>query len=298
MYEQINSNKRKSWALFVLFFIFLLGLGWIFGYALFGVPELGLIITAIIAVIAILVAYYKSDAIVLNLTKAREVKKAEYPHLFHTIEGLSLAAGIPKPKLYVMEDKALNAFATGRSPENGVVVVTTGLVEKLDRLEIEGVLAHEMSHIKNFDIRFGTMVVVLVGLVALISDIMLRSFIWGGAGRSRSGKGGGGAIIIIALVLAILTPFIAAALRLAISRKREFLADADGALLTRYPEGLASALEKLEGDKRPLATANKATAHLFISNPLKKSPKFLDGLFSTHPKTEDRVKALRGMGSI
>ena len=295
MYEQIESNKRKSWLLFVAFFIFLLILGWVFGYVFFGSAELGIVITAVIAVIAILVAYYKSDTIVLNLTKAREVQKSEYPHLFHTIEGLALAAGIPKPKLYVMEDEALNAFATGRSPEKGVVVVTTGLVKKLNRLEMEGVLAHELSHIKNYDIRFGTMVVVLVGLVALISDIMLRSFIWGGAGRDRNSGKGGAAILVLALVLAVLTPFIAAAIRLSISRKREFLADADGALLTRYPEGLASALEKISSDKRPLATANKATAHLFISNPLKTAPRFLDGMFSTHPKTEDRVKALRSM---
>jgi heat shock protein HtpX len=219
------------------------------------------------------------------------------------VEGLAIAAGIPKPRCYVIDDTAPNAFASGRNPENAVVVVTTGILQKLNRAELEGVIAHELSHIKNYDILVQTLAVVMVGVIVLMSDWILRTFLWGGRGRRRSSseKGGGnlGAIlIVVALVLAILSPIIAQLLRLAVSRKREFLADADGAMLTRYPTGLASALRKLSADREPLEAANKATAHMYIINPLKDQKHgggAMAKLFSTHPPIEDRIAALEKM---
>ena len=242
--------------------------------------------------------YYSSDKIVLAISRARPVTKEEYPYLFNTVEGLAIAAGIPAPRCYVIDDSAPNAFATGRNPQHSVICVTTGLLQKMNRLELEGVIAHEMSHIKNYDVLLQTVAVVMVGIVALLSDWMLRSFWWGGGRKRDREKGGGSAGVIIftlGLVLAILSPLVAQLIQLAISRRREFLADANGAMLTRYPAGLASALKKLAADPEPLEVANKATAHLYIVNPLKNVKGRVNKLFSTHPPVEERIAALEKM---
>ena len=299
MYEKIRNNKIKSFFLCFFFAALVLALGWVFGQ-FSGFGYWGLILAAVIAILMSIGAYYYSDKIVLRMSKARPLEKHEYPFLFHTIEGLTIASGLPAPRAYIIDDTAPNAFATGRNPQHAVICVTTGLLQKLNRLELEGVIAHEMSHIKNYDMLLMTMTVVMVGIVALLSDWMYRVFWYGGGrrkSRSRSGGSGGGAAIlmVIALLLAILAPLIAQLIKLAISRRREFLADADGALLTRYPEGLASALEKLDADYEPLEVANKATAHLYIINPLREHRRKFNSLFSTHPPTQQRIAALREM---
>jgi heat shock protein HtpX len=299
MYEQITRNKWKSFFLILFFLCLIFAISWAFGQVT-GWGTEGLIIAGVIAVIMTFGSYYASDKIVLAISRARPVKKEDYPYLYNVVEGLAIAAGLPKPRCYVIDDTAPNAFASGRNPENSVIVVTTGLLQKLNRAELEGVIAHEMSHIKNYDVLVQTLAVVMVGVVALLSDWTLRTFFWGG-GRRRSreqSSGGGNAaavFIVVALVLAILSPIIAQLLRLAISRKREFLADANGALLTRYPPGLASALKKLSADREPLEAANKATAHLYIVNPLKNIKGRMNKLFSTHPPIEERVAALEKM---
>ncbi|MBW2970673.1 M48 family metallopeptidase, partial [Candidatus Woesearchaeota archaeon] len=242
-----------------------------------------------------LISYYTGDKIVLKLSRARPLEKGEFPHLWHVIDGLAVAAGIPKPKAYVIEDNAINAFATGRDPEHASVAVTTGAVQKLDRDELEGVVAHELSHIKNYDIRTMLLAAVLVGVVAMLSDFMLRSFFWGRGNRDREG---GGSLQLIGLaigfVMALLAPLIANLIKMAISRKREYLADASGAMLTRYPQGLADALRKIANDNTQIKGASNATAHLYISNPFKKKG-FVSNLFSTHPPIEDRIKVLEAM---
>ena len=299
MYEQISSNKRRSFFLVLFFLALIFLLVWLFEQMM-GWGTEGLIAAVVIALAMTVGSYYASDKIVLAMSKARPVTKEEFPYLYNVVEGLTIASGLPKPRCYVIDDTAPNAFATGRNPKNSVVVVTTGLLEKLNRVELEGVIAHEMSHIKNYDVLLQTLTVVMVGVVALLSDWMLRSFWWGG-GRRRSsdrGKGGGGGaaiILVVALVMAVLSPLIAQLIRLAISRKREFLADASGAMLTRYPPGLASALRKISADKEPLEVANKATAHLYIVNPLKDLKGSVNKLFSTHPPIEDRIAALEKM---
>jgi heat shock protein HtpX len=299
LYEQISSNKRRSFLLIVFFLALIFALAWLFEQMM-GWGTEGLVLAAIIAVAMTIGSYYASDKIVLTMSKARPVKKEEYPHLYNVVEGLAIAAGVPRPRCYVIDDSAPNAFATGRNPQNSVIVVTTGLLDKLNRVELEGVVAHEMSHIKNYDVRLQTLTVVMVGVVALLSDWMRRSFWWGGGRRrssDRSKGGGGGAALImaLALVMAILSPLIAQLIRLAISRKREFLADASGAMLTRYPPGLASALRKISADKEPLEAANKATAHLYIVNPLLEHGGRINKLFSTHPPIEERIAALEKM---
>lgn len=295
MYEQIASNKRKSFFLILFFLCLVFALAWLLG-ELTNLGPQGLILAIIIAVALTFGSYYSSDKIVLAISKARPVTKKEYPHLYNVVEGLAIAAGLPKPRCYIIDDTAPNAFATGRNPKNSVVVVTTGLLQKLNRAELEGVIAHEMAHIKNYDILVMTLAVVMVGVVALLSDWILRTFLWGG--RKRSSKDGGnlGAIfVVVGLVLAIFSPLIAQLIRLAVSRKREFLADANGAFLTRYPPGLASALKKLDADREPLEAANKATAHLYIVNPLKEIKGNVNKLFSTHPPIKERVAALEKM---
>jgi heat shock protein HtpX len=297
MYEQITRNKWKSFFLILFFLCLIFAISWAFGEVT-GLGTLGLVIAGVIAVAMTFGSYYASDKIVLAISRARPVKKEDYPYLYNVVEGLAIAAGLPKPRCYVIDDTAPNAFASGRNPENSVIVVTTGLLQKLNRAELEGVIAHEMSHIKNYDILVQTLAVVMVGIVALLSDWTLRTFFWGGGRRRSREKGGGNAaaiIIVVALVLAILSPIIAQLLRLAISRKREFLADANGALLTRYPPGLASALKKLSADREPLEAANKATAHLYIVNPLKNIKGRVNKLFSTHPPIEKRIAELEKM---
>jgi heat shock protein HtpX len=298
MYEQIASNKRKSFFLVFFFLALIFLLAWLFEQIM-GMGTGGLIFAVILAVGMTVGSYYYSDKVVLAMSKARPVTKEELPYLYNVVEGLTIAAGLPPPRCYVIDDTAPNAFATGRNPKNSVIVVTTGLLEKLNRVELEGVIAHEMSHIKNYDVLLQTLTVVMVGVVALLSDWMRRSFWWGGGRRKTSGSGkagGAGAIVVaVGLVMAILSPLIAQLIRLAISRKREFLADASGAMLTRYPPGLASALRKISADREPLEVANKATAHLYIVNPLKDLRGAVNKLFSTHPPIEERIAALEKM---
>tara|TARA_Y100000310_G_scaffold221679_1_gene223303 strand:+ start:155 stop:1051 length:897 start_codon:yes stop_codon:yes gene_type:complete len=295
MTEEVRKNKFRS-VLLISFFILLIGLlGTVIGW-LYGNPYIGVTLALLIAVIWTLISYFSGNKMILNMSGAKEVKKEQYPHLFHTVEGLALAAGLPTPKAYVIEDTALNAFATGRDPENASITVTTGLLDKLDRQELEGVVAHEMSHIKNYDVRFMMLTAILVGIVVLLSDFLLRSFLFGG-GRRNSDSGYIGIIlIVVGLVLAILTPIIGEIIKLAISRKREYMADANGAFLSRYPPGLASALKKISEDPDPLVDkANRATAHLFISTPFRKKKGWVTKLFATHPPIQERIKRLEEM---
>jgi len=251
----------------------------------------------IVAIIYALISYYSAGKITLAVARAKAIKKSDHPKLYRIVENLSIAAGMPTPKIYLINDSALNAFATGRSPEHASVAITKGLLDQLDKAELEGVMAHELSHVKNYDIRLQSVTVALIGLIVLVSDIFLRSMFYGRRRRTSNSKGNA-AFMLIGIVLAILTPIIAKIMHLAISRQREYLADASGALLTRYPEGLARALEKIKADHEPLEVANKATAHMYIENPLRneKGGKWLNNLFASHPNTDDRIKRLRKMG--
>ncbi|OGD26866.1 MAG: zinc metalloprotease HtpX [Candidatus Aminicenantes bacterium RBG_13_63_10] len=295
MYEQIARNKRKSFFLVLFFLAIIFGLTWTFGY-LTDLGVGGLVLAVVIAAVSGLIGYFGSDKIVLAISKARPATREEFPHLVNVVEGLTIAAGVPQPQCYVIDDTAPNAFASGRDPQHSVICVTTGLLQKLNRAELEGVVAHEMSHIRYYDIRLQTLAVVMVGVVALLSDWILRSVMWGGGRKSSRDKGNiAGILIIVGLVLAVVAPIASQLIRLAISRKREFLADAGAAELTRYPAGLASALRKIAADTEPLEAANKATAHMYIVNPLKNFRGRVNNLFSTHPPVEERVKALEAM---
>jgi len=293
LYTHQDSNIRKTWLLFSVFFIFIIGLGWVFSYQ-FDSPAI-LILAVFFSVFMSFFSYWYSDKIVLAMSRARLIKKEDAPELYRIVENLCITAGLPLPRIFIIDEMAPNAFATGRDAKRAVVAVTRGILEKLDRSELEGVIAHELSHIGNKDMLLQTVVVVLVGLVALLSDWFLRWSFFGGRRRNSDNDSGqlGAIMLIIGVILAILSPLIATLIQLAISRKREFLADASGALLTRYPEGLARALEKISQDQTPLRVANKATSHLFIANPFK--GKKVSKLFMTHPPVEERTKALRGM---
>lgn len=294
VYNQIDSNKNRTWLLLGGFLIFMIGLGWVVSY----VFELTWLLPAVVifASLQAFVSYWWSDKITLSIAGARQVDKKTASELYRIVENLSITAGLPVPKVYIIEDPAPNAFATGRDPKNAVVAVTTGLLQKLEKPELEGVIAHELSHIGNYDIRLMTIVVVLVGITALISDFVLHYTFWGG-GRSREGGQAQAIILVVGIVFALLAPLVAVLIKLALSRKREYLADANGVLLTRYGEGLARALEKIEADRTPLKKANKATAHLYIANPLKDHKKdsvsFFSKMFNTHPPVEERVKRIR-----
>jgi len=299
MFDEVRRNKVESWMMMGIFIVIIAILGGIIGFTWGGFDPMslyfGLVLAVISSLIYILISFYTGDRLVLATTGAKPVTKKEYPHLFHSVEGLAIAAGLPPPKAYVIDDSALNAFATGRDPEHASITVTTGLLKKLSRQELEGVVAHEMSHIKNFDIRVMMLAAVLVGVITLLSDILLRSFLWGRRGNRDSGNLQL-IMIVVGLVLAILTPIVAQLIRLAISRKREFAADANGALLTRYPPGLAGALKKIRTDPDPLVdNANRATAHLFISTPFRKKSGWVTGLFATHPPIDERIKRLESM---
>ena len=296
IYEQVDRNKQKSLLIVVVFIVFVIGSTYLLSQALgYGLSFVGwaLVLSGVMSFIS----YYYSDKIILSLSKARPASRKKDFHFYTVAENLSLAAHLPKPKLYVIEDTALNAFATGRDPEHAVVVVTTGLLNRLSRTELEGVIAHELSHVKNYDIRLMSIVTVLVGIVTLLADWFLRISYWGGGRRSRNGSNQLTVVLLVAgFVLALLSPLIARLIKLAISRRREFLADASGSSLTKYPEGLARALVKISQDKEPLEAANKATAHLYISNPLKNHHDAIGwfaGLFNTHPPIKQRIKALR-----
>jgi len=293
MYEQISSNVWKSYGLIVFFILLIGGLGYVFAETT-GYPEI-LPIAVVFAIVSSIGSYYYSDRIVLGISHARPATKEEHAHLVNSVEGLAIAAGLPAPRIYVIDDSAPNAFATGRDPTRAVICVTTGLMEKLNRVELEGVIGHEMAHIKGYDIRLMTLVAVLAGTVVLLSDWLLRSMWYGRGVRSRRRAEGGPIILVVALLAAVLAPLVATLIQLAISRSREFLADAQGALLTRFPDGLADALAKISADTEPLEAANKATAHMYIVNPLKDIRGGLNALFSTHPPADERVRRLRAM---
>ena len=309
-FESLTSaNKRNSVILVVLFVAFICVLGAALGWAIFGDPTAAIpsiAIALVVSGIMALVGYYSGSEMVLAMSGAHPIAKEDDPQLYNIVEELSIASGLPMPKLYMIDTPAMNAFATGRDPKHAVVAVTRGLRERMDRDELQGVLAHELSHVKNLDIRFMTLLAVLVGVVVLLADIGLRTIFWGGGRRRRSEGSGGGAImivvIIVALVLAILAPIFAQLIQLAASRQREFLADADGAKLTRYPEGLARALEELAKDTEPLATASRATSHLFIVQPMMASGRKPGGsgtsMWSSHPPIEERVRRLRSLGDL
>lgn len=291
MFEEVRKNNIYSNLLIVFFIIFIGFLGSVIGYV-YGSVYFGLIFAVFFGIIYFLIMYSSGDKMVLSMSGAKPVTKRQYPHLFHAVEGLAVAAGIPTPKTYVIEDTALNAFATGIKPEKASVTVTTGLMNKLNRQELEGVIAHEISHVKNYDIKYMLLVTVLIGVVTLLSDFLLRSFLWGGKGKKSKGGQLQLILILVGLLTAILSPFIVQLIRMAISRKKEFAADARAAILTRYPPGLANALKKIKNDPDPLVDkANKATAHLFISTPFRKA----SSLFATHPPIDERIKKLEAM---
>lgn len=290
MYKQIDSNKRRTVILIILFIILIIALGYIITY-IFGYGYDVIILAAIFSIVMTLFSYYSGDKVALWSAGAKLIKKEDNPYVYRMVENLCITAGIPYPEVYIINDPAPNAFATGRDPEHASVALTTGLIERMENEELEGVIAHELSHIKNYDIRLMMVVLVLVGFIAIVSNMFLRVRI---SGSNRKG-GAGGILVLVGVVLMLLSPLIAKIIQLAISRKREYLADASGALLTRYPEGLAKALEKIAEYKEPMLKATSATAHLYISSPFGASKKFMANLFSTHPPIEERIKSLREM---
>jgi len=295
MYSEIDSNKRKTIILIFLFTIIIVAIGWTFGQ-MYDAPDVGIILAVLVAVIMNLVGYYKGDAVALASSGAKAIEKSDSPELYNLVENLAITSGLPTPKIYIIDDPSPNAFATGRDPQHSSVAVTTGLLKVMNRQEMEGVLAHEMSHIGNYDIRIMTIVVVLVGTIMLLSDVMLRSMYFRGRGN-KDNQQLQMILILVGLILAILSPILAQLIKLAVSRSREYLADASGALLTRYPDGLASALEKIAAYDRPMVKANHATAHLFLANPFDpKVEKKFELWFSTHPPIEERIKRLHNMG--
>lgn len=304
MYEQIAANRRNTLLLFTLVIVLLGSLGFILGEVLApGAGLFGLVVMAGVAVLWILVSVFAGDRIVHTITGAREAPREEFPVLHNVVEEMAIAAGLPKPAVYVIDDPSPNAFATGRDPGSAAVTVTTGLLAKLDRDELQGVVAHEMAHIRNRDVLYAVVLAIIVGLIALVCEVMLRSLRFGAVSRGRGGgRGAGGAqvvILLVALVFAILAPISATLLQLAVSRQREYLADATGAQLTRYPQGLARALEKIAADPAPLRTANRATQHLFIVNPLKSLKRAARShVWSTHPPIQERIRRLNAMAFV
>lgn len=306
MYEHIAKNKAKTIFIMFGFVVFIAVVGFALGYYmdyLYGISGhnsiIFMIFALIIAIIMSFSSYYYSDKMVLGLTGAKPLSREENPRVYYMVEGLSIAAGAPLPKIYIIEDKGMNAFATGRNPQNGVIVFTSGLVDNLNDEELKGVISHELSHIKNYDILLGTVVVIFVGMISIISNIALRGFFFGNR-RSKSSRNSGGGILsliflILGLLLLLFSPLIATLIRLAISRNREYLADSTGALISRYPAGLASALKKISKSSE-VSTASNATAHLFIASPFgSRTKKLFSNLFSTHPPIEERVRRLESM---
>lgn len=278
------------------FLAMIIFIGWLFAYT-YNAPEI-IYIAVALSLATNFFAYWHSDKVALAMSAARPASKESHPELFRIVENLSITAGLPMPRIYVMHGAQINAFATGRDPKHAAVAVTEGALAKLSKAELEGVMAHELSHIGNRDILISSVVVVLAGLVAIMGDWFVRMSLWGNLNRDDNNRQGGAIILALGLVVAILMPILATIIQLAVSRKREFLADADGALLTRYPEGLASALEKISADETPMRHAHTGTAHLFIANPFKGKQKtnWFAKLFMTHPPLEERVRALREMG--
>ncbi len=286
-YDRIEENRRNSYILIALVFGVCLAAVWGFSLLFFGDSELGFILGALFSGGYVAVTYFAADGMILSVSGAREAKKEEFPYLVNVVEGLSIAAGVPMPKIYVIDDPAPNAFAVGISPEKASVAFTTGLLDMMNRAELEGVAAHELSHIKNLDSRMATIAVAMVGLIVILSDMGLRSMFWG---RGNDRRGGGGALALVGLLIIIASPIVAQLVRLALSRQREYLADASGAQLTRYPEGLASALEKMKKSGTMVQHATDATASLYFANPLS-----MGGMFSTHPPLDERIKRLKEM---
>ncbi|MDA0207890.1 MAG: M48 family metalloprotease [bacterium] len=299
MYNQITSNKRKTWILLLGFSVFAVGIVTLLAFQ-FGAPiEDALIGGTVFAVMYSVISFYVSDRVVLGVTGAKPIEKRDHPELYRIVENLSITAGLPTPKIYIINDPSPNAFATGRDPHHASVAFTTGLLQVLNKQELEGVVAHELGHVKNLDIRIMTLVVVLVGLVLLVSQMMLRMRFLHINNRSKDARGLMIVLLVVHLLVALLAPLVAQVIKLAISREREYLADATSALLTRYPAGLASALQKIRDHAVPMQKANDATAHLFISDPFggKNKTPILHKLFMTHPPIEDRVARLQKMGS-
>ncbi len=296
MYDQIAANKRKTWFLIILVAGLIIGLSALYSYIQGIDPASMIIVGTIIASVHALISYFLADKVALASSGAKAIKKQDSPELWRLVENLCIASGQPVPAIYIIQDESPNAFATGRDPEHASIAFTTGILNILDKQELEGVIAHELSHVKNYDIRVMTIVVVLVGAIMLLADIMLHTMHFG----RRDERGNSAAILaIVGLVLAILSPLFAQLLKLAISRNREYLADASGALLTRYPEGLAQALEKISLAARPMQKANHATSHLFIANPFggeRNRRSSLSSMFSTHPPIDERIRRLRDMG--
>lgn len=297
-WERVASNKRVTWLLFFAFFLLFGALITVIVLAT-GLPIGALGVFGISLIVYAVFSYFGSTRAVLSISGAHEVTKEEEWEFVRRVENLCIGAGLPMPRTWVIEDSAPNAFATGISPQKAHVVVTRGLLNKLEPIELEGVIAHELSHIANYDIRVMTVTVLLVGMIALLSDIFLRFTVWGSGSRPSNRKKGGGSggaiLLVVALLAAILAPLVAQTLKFAISRRREYLADASGALLCRHPEALARALEKIRDDREPLEAANKATAHMYIYNPLREHTSGLNGLFDTHPPIEERIRILRSM---
>jgi len=298
IYSAISANKNKTWLIMLLFVLIITTVVYVFSKALgYGLGFAG--IALILAGFTSIGSYYYSDKIVLATAKAKQIQKSDNPELFNIVENLCIGDGLPMPKIYIINDDSPNAFATGRDPKHAIVCVTTGIFALLDKSELEGVIAHELSHVKNFDIRLMGIVAVLVGFIAILANLFTYQLMWGGLGNDREDRNNNLQVIflIIGIVLAILSPIVATLIQLAVSRKRELLADASGVLLTRYPEALASALDKLSKDPHSLKSASNATAHLFIVNPFKgkSTRQWFTSLFDTHPPIEERIKILRSM---
>jgi heat shock protein HtpX len=307
-HELIARNKRNSWLLIFIFAIVFIAIGllignyWGGGYWPFSLAVAGG--AAAIAFILSLATYYGGDSVLLSMSQAREIKHDDDPQLFNVVEELAIAGGIPLPKVYIINDSAMNAFATGRDPAHASVAITTGLRQKLTRDELQGVIGHELSHVRHYDILFATLIAVMVGVLVMLCDVFLRSTFWGAGRRrdsSRDREGGGGwiqlVLVVLALVFAILAPILARIIQMAISRQREYLADAGSVELTRNPRGLADALAKLDGDEEVLQVANRATAGLFIVHPIKKFEERSESIFDTHPPVSDRIRRLLAMGA-
>ena len=308
MYQRIQSNVRKTWLLIFVFVLITVAMGFVFGYMTDTGP-IGPGIAVLVAVGMSWGSYFNSDKIALRVSHAVEADPVRYKQLHNLIEGMTIASGLPKPRVYVVEDEAPNAFATGRDPEHAAIAVTTGLLQKMDRDELEGVIAHEMSHIQNRDILVMTIAVTLVGVIVLLADWLLRAMFWGGMSRDRAGGSNlGGIVAIFGLVLMIVAPLIAQLMHFAVSRRREFLADADAVNFTRNPAGLISALQKLKGDQTVVRYASRATAHMWIEEPnalqaqdggpgvkTRKSGAWLNRMFATHPPIDERIEALESM---
>ena len=295
LYTFQESNIRKTWLLFTVFFAAVLGVGWVFSYV-YNSPGI-LIFASLFSIISALVSYWSSDKIALALSRAQPIEKKDAPQLYNVIENLTITAGLPMPRIYITPEKQINAFATGRDPKHAAIAVTAGALERLNKTELEGVPAHELSHVGNRDILVSTVAVVLAGVISMVSDFFLRSMFFGGF-RSNDDENDRNVCVlaIVGIILAFLAPLGAALMQLAVSRRRESLADTSGALLTRYPEGLAAALEKIAADTTPMQSARNSTAHLWIDNPFKgKKVSWINRLFMTHPPIQERIAVLRKM---